>query len=71
MKLLGAGLKSDPDISLPFIALYGAMAAAQEKLLQIVSALWYHPVEVSAVSTAVPKPMQEVLAASTQVPQLA
>lgn len=35
MKLLGAGLPSDPNISLPAIALYGALGALQEKLGQL------------------------------------
>lgn len=72
MKLLGAGLPSDPDISLPFIALYGAIGAIQQKIWAVWSfflAVGGKGREQTDVNAMPPKQMSEVIAGSTQVVQ--
>lgn len=68
VRLLGAGLKSDPEISLPWIAVYGTMGALREKLYQFVSAFTSMSVQKSGI-THVPKVMDEMVATPIQVVQ--
>jgi hypothetical protein len=64
MKLLGAGLPSDPNISLPFIALYGAFGAMQAKLWHLWSMLSTELIDKETMSS---QAMGEIVSGKSQI----
>jgi len=74
MRLLGAGLKSDPDISLPYVALWNTTGMLKEKLGQLLGMASSLAMQSSALTeksnlATTPAPLGELINAPAQVVQ--